>query len=236
MFHPPGPTFTPASGLAREEQQGRRRSKSPPPRVAKPLPKPLPATLAAKATNNNNNAFGDVASGQQQRAAAAGAAAGPGPEESLGGEPFATYADDVRELVSALQRALKDKDKEEEEEEETEGEEEKKKGNSKLSEAVSVTRAFLHQQLRLAGEQERKSLAELKNAVRPLISREEEREGRRRRREAGAEEEEEEKGEGEGEEPPLSAELLSQTKRGLEATLAVLLVEEEAARDKGLLH
>ena len=169
-----------------------------------------------------------------------------GEEEGLGGEPFATYADDVRELVAALQRALNEGGGEAEEEQEggddeggrEEGDREGASSGKRLSEAVSVTRAFLHQQLRLAGDAERRSLAELRSAVKNLCLFEDGREGWRRRREAGGVGEEGGGGGGGDKEQPerLSEELKKEVRRGLESTLAVLLVEEEAAREKGLLH
>jgi len=250
-FHP---TFTPVPRTSDEKH----RSKSPPPRAPKPTAplassasasRPVPvqnarATKPPATTDERPLAFSlEKDSGGH----ASGAGGGGRKDEGLGGEPFATYADDVRELVAALQRALKEEEEEEEREQGEKGPE-----KSKLSEAASVTRAFLHQQLRLAGDAERRSLAELRGAVRNLLPFEERREElrrRRRRREAGAAAEEEEGGE-EGkqggeqqhqqqhEQQPerLSEELKKEVRRGLEATLAVLLVEEESAREKGLLH
>lgn len=239
MYHP---TYTPTNVMPREEK-GRNKS---PPRVAKPSslaaasaarPVPLSARVEAKPIGSGN---GDrlLAHSFEKSDTSAAASAGAG-EEGLGGEPFGAYCDDVRELVAALCQALK------QEEDAAEGggggggggdEEE----CEKLSEVVSVTRAFFHQQLRLAGDAERRSLAELKSAVQPLLLLEERKEERRRRRNAGAEggeaAEEEEAAEGKKREGRLSAELAKAVRRGLDATLAVLLVEEDAAREKGLLH
>ena len=235
-FHP---TYTPVPRRD-DERHEKHRSKSPPPRAPKPVSSlassaSRPVPVQARATKPRGT------DGERPLAYSLEKDASGEKEEGLGGEPFATYADDVRELVAALQRALK------EEEEEAEGgeagseggekeeeKESKKSSRRRLSEAVSVTRAFLHQQLRLAGDAERRSLAELRSAVKNLFLFEDVREERRRKREAGAEEEE---GEGEGgESEKLSEELKKGVRRGLESTLAVLLVEEEAAREKGLLH
>ena len=234
-FHP---TFTPVPRTSDEKH----RSKSPPPRAPKPAgtaplssasasaARPVPVHLA-RATNPPGTDGEPLAVSLEKES---GAGAG-GEEKGLGGEPFATYADDVRELVAALQRALK-----EEEEEEGKEEESREKKNNKLTEAASVARAFLHQQLRLAGDAERRSLAELKGAVKGLLLFEDRREElrRRRQREAGAAEEAEEEKEEEKEKQTerLPEELRREVRRGLKSTLAVLLVEEESAREKGLLH
>ena len=241
-FHP---TYTP---VPRRDDE-KHRSKSPPPRVPKPT---ATAPLASasrhvpihQALQHHSRPGIDGERPLAYSLDITGAAGGE--EEGLGGEPFATYADDVRELVAALQGALNEGGGEAEEEQEggddeggrEEGDREGASSGKRLSEAVSVTRAFLHQQLRLAGDAERRSLAELRSAVKNLCLFEDGREGWRRRREAGGVGEEGGGGGGGDKEQPerLSEELKKEVRRGLESTLAVLLVEEEAAREKGLLH
>lgn len=228
MYHP---TYTPTNVMPRDEKG---RSKSPP-RVPKPSslasssrPVPLSARPAAAATKPGSNGDRPLAYSLEKSDAANRG------EEGLGGEPFETYAGDLRELVAALREVLK----EVEEDEGGEGEEGEESASEKLSEAVRVAKAFFRAQIRVCGEAEKRSLAELKSAVQPLILLEERKEERRRRRDAGAEEDGEEEETGGEKKVPgrLSAEIAKSASRGLDATMAVLLVEEEAAREKGLLH